>query len=274
LTAGSRPACNERQDRKGRKGHAKSAKIFIDKGQSMKIHKDLTMKNTASLTAYDRNSRTHSPEQIAQIAASICEFGFTNPVLIDEQGGVIAGHGRVLAAQQLKLEQIPCLTLEGLTEIQKRAYVIADNKLSEMGGWNEQLLYEELEEISLQSIDFDLCGLFEELESHMEQSSRAQIGQLTKDEIQSMEDQENVEDATEAELKKHLAKKDEPGKVPIVPIYAEHHEAFIIISDNSIDEAWLRNKLGLDNPQKSYKDVKTQKANVITVQEFRKRIGS
>jgi ParB-like chromosome segregation protein Spo0J len=111
----------------------------------MKIHSALSLQPIDRLIPYARNSRTHSPEQVAQIAASIREFGFTNPVLIDEQGGVIAGHGRIMAAQSLGLEQVPCLTLEGLSDTQKRAYVIADNKLAENAGWNQDLLAAEMQ---------------------------------------------------------------------------------------------------------------------------------
>src|SRR5258705_4398712 len=84
---------------------------------------------------YARNARTHSEAQIAQIAGSIREFGFTNPVLIDPEGGIIAGHGRVLAARQLEMAQIPTICLSGLSETQRRAYIIADNKLDLNAGW-------------------------------------------------------------------------------------------------------------------------------------------
>lgn len=97
------------------------------------------------LIPYARNSRTHSDAQIAQIAASIREFGFTNPVLVDELGSIIAGHGRVLAARQLGLELVPTITLVGLSEVQKRAYVIADNKLGLNAGWDTELLAVELQ---------------------------------------------------------------------------------------------------------------------------------
>jgi len=106
------------------------------------------------LIPYANNSRTHSDEQVAQIAASIREFGFTNPVLIDAEDGIIAGHGRVLAARKLSLEQVPCIRLGHLTEAQRRAYVIADNKLALNAGWDEALLRVEIE--SLKDMDFDL----------------------------------------------------------------------------------------------------------------------
>jgi len=106
------------------------------------------------LIPYARNARTHSEAQIAQIAASIREFGFTNPVLIDAENGIIAGHGRVLAALKLDLKVLPIIRLSYLTEDQKRAYIIADNKLALNAGWDEELLRLELE--ALKDADFDL----------------------------------------------------------------------------------------------------------------------
>jgi len=111
-----------------------------------------------SLIPYARNSRTHSDEQTAQIAASIREFGFTNPVLIDADGGIIAGHGRVLAARKLKLTEVPCLRLSHLTETQKRAYVIADNKLALNSGWDDEMLALELGELGDLGFDLELTG--------------------------------------------------------------------------------------------------------------------
>jgi ParB-like chromosome segregation protein Spo0J len=107
-----------------------------------------------ALIPYARNSRTHSDEQVAQIAASIREFGFTNPVLIGAENDIIAGHGRVLAARKLELKDVPCIRLGHLTETQKRAYVIADNKLALNAGWDEELLAIELS--SLREVGFDL----------------------------------------------------------------------------------------------------------------------
>jgi ParB-like chromosome segregation protein Spo0J len=109
------------------------------------------------LTPYARNSRTHSPEQVKQIAASIREFGFTNPVLIDDEGTIIAGHGRVLAAQHLQLADVPCIRLGYLSETQRRAYVIADNKLALNAGWDEELLTIELSDFH--ACDFNVAIL-------------------------------------------------------------------------------------------------------------------
>lgn len=120
--------------------------------------RQITEKPTGELIPYAKNSRTHSEQQIQQVAASIREFGFTNPVLIDDQDSIIAGHGRVMAAQLLGLPVVPCIVLDGLTETQKQAYIIADNKLALNAGWDEDML--RLELLDLQAADFniDLTG--------------------------------------------------------------------------------------------------------------------
>lgn len=106
------------------------------------------------LKAYDRNARTHSSEQVTQIVASIQEFGFTNPLLVAADGEVIAGHGRLLAAQELDLGEVPVIVLGHLTPEQRRAYVIADNQLALNAGWDDELLRAELSD--LEGLDFDL----------------------------------------------------------------------------------------------------------------------
>ena len=111
-----------------------------------------------ALIPYARNSRTHSDAQVAQVAASIVEFGFTNPVLIDGQGGIIAGHGRVMAARKLALDKVPCIRLGHLSEAQKRAYVIADNKLAANAGWDEKMLALEFKDLQDMGFDLDLTG--------------------------------------------------------------------------------------------------------------------
>jgi ParB-like chromosome segregation protein Spo0J len=111
------------------------------------------------LIPYARNSRTHSDQQVAQVAASIREFGFTNPVLIDSEDGIIAGHGRVMAARKLGLTEVPCIRLGHLTETQKKAYIIADNRLAEVGGgWDEEMLGLELADLREADFDLDLIG--------------------------------------------------------------------------------------------------------------------
>ncbi|MCK4813008.1 MAG: site-specific DNA-methyltransferase [Candidatus Marinimicrobia bacterium] len=115
-------------------------------------------KTTDTLIPYANNTHTHSDEQVQQIASSIKEFGFTNPVLLDEKDGVIAGHGRIMAAKLLSLDEVPTITLEGLTEAQVKAYIIADNKLALNAGWDEELLKVEIEGLNNIGFDIDLLG--------------------------------------------------------------------------------------------------------------------
>lgn len=126
---------------------------------------EIVNKKIEDLIPYVNNTRTHSEEQINQIASSIKEFGFTNPVLIEEQGGLVAGHGRVMAAKKLNMEEVPTITLSGLSEAQIKAYIIADNKLALNAGWNEELLKVEIEALQEMDFDIDLLGFdLEELD--------------------------------------------------------------------------------------------------------------
>ena len=110
------------------------------------------------LIPYVNNSRTHSDEQVMQVASSIKEFGFTNPILIDDDGGIIAGHGRLLAAKKLDIDEVPCIRLGYLSEAQRKAYVIADNQLALNSGWDLDSLKIELEELDNFDFDLELLG--------------------------------------------------------------------------------------------------------------------
>ena len=124
----------------------------------MKITRENVEVRIADLKPYDKNARTHSPKQIDQIAASLKEFGFTNPLLIDQDNGLIAGHGRLAAATKAGWKTVPAVRLTGLTEQQKKALVILDNKLPENAGWNSQILAEELQCLSDFGYDLSLMG--------------------------------------------------------------------------------------------------------------------
>jgi ParB-like chromosome segregation protein Spo0J len=110
------------------------------------------------LRPYERNPRTHSDVQVDQIAASMVEFGWTNPVLVDDQGGILAGHGRLLAARKLGLAEVPVIRFEHLSDAQKRAYVLADNQIALQAGWDDALLAEELAWLRDERFDLDLVG--------------------------------------------------------------------------------------------------------------------
>ena len=123
----------------------------------------------SDIRPYERNAKIHGQEQIDKLKESIKEFGFVNPCLIDRDYNLIAGHGRVMAAEQLGMESVPCVFIEGLTDEQRRAYILADNYLAELGTWDYALLNDELEDISIDMTQFgihmigniDIDGLFE-----------------------------------------------------------------------------------------------------------------
>jgi DNA modification methylase len=116
------------------------------------------LRNVDDLIPYARNARTHSPEQVNKLASSIKEFGFLNPVVISEDGGVLAGHGRLMAAKKLGLKQVPCVVESHLNESQKKAYILADNRLALDAGWDEEMLKIELEELDSDNFDMGLLG--------------------------------------------------------------------------------------------------------------------
>lgn len=155
---------------------------------------------TELLQPYKNNSRTHSENQIKQIVASVREFGFTNPILIDENHFIIAGHGRLLAAELLGIDKVPTITLEGLSEAQRKAYVIADNKIALNAGWDNALLLNEV--FWLKEFDFNIASLgFSEVE--LEGLLDADIDYSLLDEIDDDEIgdfEENVKKAIQIEF--------------------------------------------------------------------------
>ena len=139
--------------------------------------------NLARLIPYDKNAREHSPEQVAQIAASIVEFGFLNPILVDSNDGIVAGHGRLSAAKELALDVVPVVVLDHLTENQKKAYILVDNKLAENATWNEDLLAEEIIKLNLQDFDLNILGWTdEELKALQEDGWASDIDDVEKNE--------------------------------------------------------------------------------------------
>jgi ParB-like chromosome segregation protein Spo0J len=118
----------------------------------------IEQRNVTALIPYAKNSRTHSDAQVAQIAASIKEFGWTNPILVDGDNGIIAGHGRLMAARKLGHEKVPVIELKGMTETQKKAYIIADNQLAMNSGWDTSLLTLELTDLQEDGFDLGIFG--------------------------------------------------------------------------------------------------------------------
>lgn len=124
------------------------------------------------LQPYERNARTHSPEQVTKIVASIVEFGFTNPILVDTSDGIIAGHGRLMAAKEIGMAEVPVIVLDHLTDAQRRAYILADNRLALDAGWDEDMLAAELADLAADGYDLALTGFSDE-----------ELGELLDDEL-------------------------------------------------------------------------------------------
>ena len=152
---------------------------------------EIQYKATEDLIPYARNSRTHSVEQVAQIAASIREFGWTNPVLIDGENGIIAGHGRVLAAHKLGETQVPTIELSHMSDTQKRAYIIADNKLAINAGWDSEMLALEIGDLKDAGFDLGLTGF-----------SPDEIAALNPDVIKGLTDEDAVPDVPDKPITK------------------------------------------------------------------------
>jgi ParB-like chromosome segregation protein Spo0J len=149
--------CNEREAR------AEDELPPVKLRDLSRMAKHIEMWLVEKLIPWARNPRTHTEAQIAQIAASIAEFGFNNPILVDTKAGILAGHGRLLAARKLGLTEVPVIVLDHLSEAQKRAYVIADNKLAENAGWDDEMLRIEIEALQDENFDVSLLG-FEDVD--------------------------------------------------------------------------------------------------------------
>src|SRR5450755_1138345 len=129
------------------------------------------------LIPYARNARTHSDEQVAQVAASIVEFGWTNPILVGADGVIIAGHARLAAARKLRMNEVPVIVLDGLSETQRRALILADNRLAMSAGWDEEMLRVELESLQEDSFNLELVGFSdEEIEELLADSEETRDG--------------------------------------------------------------------------------------------------
>ena len=229
----------------------------------------IVYREITDLAAYDKNTRTHSPEQIAQLTASIQEFGFTNPVLIDGKNNLIAGHGRVKAAPGAGLSAVPCIVLDHLSEAQQRALVIADNQIALNAGWDEELLAGELQSLQGGDFNLDILGFNSaDLAAMFPPDPHADI-----DELKAIEDEATTpsiitDPETDAEYFDEMESSAAP-LLPITPKYAEKHEAFIIVTDNQVDAAWLRNKLQLDTPRQSYKSTQFGETNIIDINQLK-----
>ena len=148
----------------------------------MRTTEEIQLVAIEKLVPYANNARTHSPEQINKLRSSLREFGFVNPILIDRNFGIIAGHGRVMAAKAENISEVPCVFVDGLTEAQKKAYILADNRLAMDAGWDEELLKIELESLKEMNFDISFIG-FDDIE----------VGKFFENEIEVEEDNFDIE---------------------------------------------------------------------------------
>lgn len=202
---------------------------------------------------YQNNAKLHPDYQIEQIANSIEKFGFNDPIAIDSKNIIIEGHGRLKAAKLLKIKKVPVIRLDHLSESEKKAYIIAHNKLTMDTGFDEEILQMELDKI----LDLEEINLkdFEELGFEMP-------GKQTLKNVQTFEDECNENN-------------DKNCKMPIVPEFFEKHECFIIPVHNEIDEKYIRDVFGLnENHVSESGDKKIRRTNVISPEKLRRILSN
>lgn len=193
--------------------------------------------NIERLIPYAMNARTHSDAQIAQIAGSIKEFGFNNPVLIDEKDGLIAGHGRVMAARKLKITEIPCIRLGHLTDIQKQAYILADNRIALNSGWDIELLKVELEKLKVEDVDLKMLG-FDDVELNEILEPEIVEGKTDEDEIPEVPEVPKTKLGDIYILGKHRLMCGDSTSIDAVEKLMDGYKADLIITDPPYNVAY------------------------------------
>lgn len=199
------------------------------------------LRNVDDLIPYARNARTHSPEQVNKLASSIKEFGFLNPVVISEDGGILAGHGRVMAAKKLGLKQVPCVVESHLNESQKKAYILADNRLALDAGWDEEMLKIELEELDAADFELGLLGFStEELDKYFDMEPLSEPEEEEEKEVEVDKESEPVTkpgdvwilgnhrlicgDCTDADIVKKVMNGEKPNLMVTDPPYGVKYD--------------------------------------------------
>lgn len=220
-----------------------------------------------TLKPHPNNSRLHPSEQLAALVNSFRQFGFNGLVIIDEEGFILAGHGRTQAAVMAELPTVTCKRVSGWSEDKKRAFVIADNQTALMSEWDEAMLLHEVQHLA-NSSDIDLGQFGIDVADLLPPPEPPKAADGMREAEAAAERRAPAGDA-DAAFREEMGDTKATGQAPIVPQYAEHHQAFVIVCDNSVDEAWMRQRLGLAAPQQSYSDSKIRQANVITVQQLR-----
>ena len=212
----------------------------------------------AELKPHPRNPNTHPDEQIRLLAKIIKETGWRSPVVVSARSGfVVKGHGRLLAAIHAGFDSVPVDVQDYADEAQELADMVADNEIAELSETDMDLMDDILSDNCFDDFDVDLLAMPDAAET-----MKALRATFTATDAQSITTEEPQTDDFIAQMNATAT-----PKLPIIPIYSEHHQAFIIICDNKIDEAFIREKLGLTQPRQSYSDVKFLIPNIIHAKE-------
>lgn len=244
-----------------------------NKKSSEHLKREMEYIDVKKLIPYAKNSRIHSTKQINQIVESIKEFGFTNPVLIDTECNIIAGHGRVLAAQKLKLDVVPCIVLDNLTEKQIKAYVIADNKLALNAGWDDELLKAELEDLEDMEFDLDILG-FDDTELADLLGETDEEGLTDEDSVPTLEKKTNSKLGDIYQLGNHRLMCGDSTDAGSVALLMNGEKVDMLFTDPPYGISIVTNsKVGGGGAFGGKKNQKKDKSNVIESSNFKPIIG-
>ena len=222
--------------------------------------------DVVNLIPNPRNPNKHGDKQVALLAKIIRHQGWRAPIVVSKRSGfIVTGHGRLEAAKLLGVQTVPVNRQDFATEADEWAHLIADNRIAELAETDSAAIAALLREVDGQ-IDVALSGFDSNEVAEMLRTTPRPVSResLAESESRAVERQ-----AAPDSFADEMADTTTTGLLPIVPLYAEHHEAFIICCDNTIDEAWIRNKLGLEDIRKSYKDGSAQRSNIVSVEQLR-----
>lgn len=247
--------------------HSEQSQTMTKEASGIPVHcAHDELADIANLIPNPRNPNKHGDKQVAMLAKIIRHQGWRAPIVVSNRSGfVVAGHGRLEAAKLLGVQSVPVNRQDFATEADEWAHLIADNRIAELAEIDSAAIAAILREVDGQ-IDAFLLGFgLNEVAEMLRTTPRPVSRESLSDAEQKTGDRQIAGDSFAGEM----ADKSTVGLLPIVPLYAEHHEAFIICCDNTIDEAWIRNKLGLEDVRKSYKDGSTQRSNIVSVEQLR-----
>jgi len=225
---------------------------------------EVIWQSVKKITPYAKNSRTHSDEQVAQIASSIKEFGWTNPILIDEDSTIIAGHGRLMASQRMGEEQVPTIVLKGLSDAQKRAYVIADNKLALNAGWDNEMLALEIEELMGEDFNTALLGFDQKEIDNLLAEANKVAGNTDEDDVPELPEEPTAKLGDLYQLGRHRLLCGDSTDVTLVDELMDGELADLIFTD----PPWNVNYGATKHPSWKQRSIQNDHMGVEDWQEF------